>query len=296
LTPLRVYKYKSCFVFINFKRSVTMRKIVSIIALTIILTASINADFKEGKAIFDSRCLSCHSKHIDSEKLKKNFFEMNNTLLHLKAPTVNMLAYSIMDSPLHIGDPSDPEMQQVEIEEFLKDYLAHPNIENSICDANMLKHYDKKESMETNLTDDELTNLSIYFMGYKKARFKNHPKQRRVLSDSYGVEQLLADAKKENKRIIIEASSKHCHFCKKMKREVIDTDVIQSAMSSEFIFVEIDIEKMKLPFELKKAFKGITPTFFFLSKDGKLLNSYPGSWGILDFKLILDENRKKSGQ
>jgi len=255
-----------------------------------------SAGFVEGKVVFENKCSSCHSGHIAPEQLKKNFFEMNNTLLHLRAPTVNMLAYSIIDSPLHIGDPSDIEMQQIEIEEFLKDYLNNPSRENSICDPNMLKHYDTKESMKDKLTDDEMRELSIYFMEYKKVRLKEYPKPIKILSDSYGVEHLLADARKEDKKIIIEASSQHCHFCKKMKKEVIDTDAMQSAIDSEFIFVEIDIDKMKLPFGLKKAFKGITPTFFFLSKDGKLLNSYPGSWSSSDFNLILNENRKKSGQ
>jgi len=50
---------------------------------------------------------------------------------------------------------------------------------------------------------------------------------------------------------------------------------------------------MKLPFALNKAFQGMTPTFFFLSQDGKLLHQYPGSWNSRDWKLILQENRKK---
>lgn len=258
------------------------------------MTGSINADYKNGKAIFDKKCSSCHKGFIPADELKKNFFEMNNTMLHLKAPTVNMLSYYIMSSPLHIGDPSDPEMQEVEIEEYLKDYLEKPDIQNSICDPHIRKYYGKKKSMKGQLTNTEITNLSMYFMQYKKMRRKEHLIVTKVLSDAYGTQELLAEAKKENKRIIIEASSSTCHFCKKMKREVIETDDIQNAINSEFIFVEIDIDKTKLPFGLKKSFQGVTPTFFFLSKDGKLLHSYPGSWNGSDFKLILNENRKKS--
>lgn len=273
-----------------------MKNSLLVFVLMFVITISINAGFKEGKVIFEKKCLSCHGKYISGDKLKKNFFEEDNKLLNLKSPTVNMLAYSIIDSPLHIGDKNDPEMQQIEIEEFLKDYLDNPNLDNSICDANIRKYYDKKESMKGQVSEEELTNLSIYFMQYKKVRQKEHPVAKKILSDSYSAEQLLADAKKENKRIIIEASSENCHFCKKMKREVIDTDEIQSAINSDFIFMEIDIDKMKLPFDLQKSFKGITPTFFFVSKDGKLLGNYPGSWGISDFKIILNENRKKAGK
>jgi len=273
-----------------------MKNSIFIFILMFSISISINAGYKEGKVVFENKCSSCHAKYISGDKLKKNFFEEDNKLLNLKSPTVNMLAYSIVDSPLHIGDKSDPEMQQIEIEEFLKDHLDKPDLDNSICDKNMLKHYDKKESMKGLVSEDELTHLAIYFMQYKKMRKKEHPVAKKILSDSYSADQLLSDAKKENKRIIIEASTENCHFCKKMKREVIDTDEIQNAMNSDFIFIEIDIDKMKLPFELQKAFKGITPTFFFLSKEGKLLNNYPGSWNVSDFKMILNENRKKAGK
>jgi len=205
-----------------------------------------------------------------------------------------MLAYAIMDSPKHIGDPKDPEMQQMEIEEFLKDYLYTPKLENSICDENIAKHYEAKKSMKGQITSEEIVELSHYFMQYKKMRQKEHPIKKRIISASYSPKHLLEDAQKENKRIIIEASSSTCHFCKKMKKEVLDIKEIQVIMHQDYLFVEIDIDKMKLPFKLQDAFKGITPTFFFLSKEGTLLNHYPGSWNTRDWKLLLKENREKS--
>ena len=245
------------------------------------------------KKIFQAKCSSCHAGYIPAKKLKENFFEKKNTLLNLKAPTVNMLAYTLLESPKHIGDPSDPEMQQIEIEEFLKEYLYNPQPENSLCDDNFAKYYDKKESMKGQVTPEEMVDLSIYFMQYKKMRQKKYPAKKRVISASYSPEQLMQDAQKEHKRIIIEASSSTCHFCKKMKEEVLETKEVHEKTNKDFILVEIDIEKTKLPFGLQKAFKGITPTFFFLSQEGKLLNHYPGSWNSSDWKLILQENRKK---
>ena len=268
-----------------------MKHLLSLSFFILFFASVLHADvFKEGETVFKAKCSSCHAGHIAAERLKENFFEKKNTLLNLKAPSVNMLAYTIMDSPKHIGDPSDPEMQQMEIEEYLKDALYDPKPENSICDANFAKYYDVKKSMKGKVTPKEITALSHYFMRYKKEWRKAHPKKKRILSESYKEEDLLKDAVKENKRIIIEASSSTCHFCKKMKKEVLDREDIQKNIDKDYLFVEIDIDKMKLPFGLQKAFQGITPTFFFLSKEGRLLNQYPGIWNVRDWNLILREN------
>ncbi len=268
-----------------------MKYLLSLSFFILFFASVLHADaFKEGETVFKAKCSSCHAGHIAAERLKENFFEKKNTLLKLKAPSVNMLAYTIMDSPKHIGDPSDSEMQQMEIEEYLKDALYDPKPENSICDANFAKYYDVKKSMKGKVTSKEITALSHYFMRYKKEWRKAHPKKKRILSESYKERDLLKDAVKENKRIIIEASSSTCHFCKKMKREVLDREDIQKNIDKDYLFIAIDIDKMKLPFGLQKVFQGITPTFFFLSKEGKLLNQYPGSWNARDWNLILKEN------
>jgi len=258
-----------------------------------LLSTYANADFKEGKKIFESKCMPCHGKHLDEKIIKKNFFESNNTLLNMKVPSVNMIAYALTRSPTHIGDKSDPEMQTIEIEEFLKDYLSKPDKSNSVCDPVISKFYDEKKSMKEHLSEKDFVNLSEFFMGYKRYRLKEHPKKKRVLSRSYGVKTLLADAKNEDKKIIIEASSKTCHFCKKMEKEVLDKPKMKSKIAKDYILVEIDIDKMKLPLDLQKSFKGVTPTFFFLSKDGKLENTYPGSWNTHDFNILLDEHKAK---
>ena len=47
-----------------------------------------------------------------------------------------------MDSPKKIGDAADPEMQEIEIEKYLKTYLENPDIFNTICDEHILSFYD----------------------------------------------------------------------------------------------------------------------------------------------------------
>ena len=71
---------------------------IKILLFCLFLIVNLNADFKDGETVFKNKCSSCHGKAIDINILKENFFEKENKLLNLKAPTVNMLAYEIMDS------------------------------------------------------------------------------------------------------------------------------------------------------------------------------------------------------
>ena len=266
-----------------------IQKIILVFILTFI---GANADFMEGKKIFENKCASCHSEHISMKILKENFFVKKNTLLNLKYPTVNMLAYAIVDSPKHIGDKSDPEMQQVEIEEYLRMYTEDTSLSNTICEETIIPYYVKREYKNYDLDEDDFSNLAMFFMEYKKNRLKTHRKKIIVLSKNYDESKLLVDAKEQNKKLLIYATSETCHFCKKMEKKVLSLEDVKSNISKDFIFVKIDVDKIKLPFNLKKGYKGITPTFFVVNGEGKVLNKYPGSWNKTNFLLILKENIK----
>ncbi|XOB60778.1 thioredoxin fold domain-containing protein [Campylobacterota bacterium DY0563] len=255
---------------------------------TIFLVVTLNADFKEGEALFKNKCSTCHKSYISFKKLKENFFERNNTLLNLTIPTENMLAWAIMESSKKIGDPNDPEMRSIEIEEYLKNYLANPDINDSICDAHVLKYYKKKDPMD--ISDEEAELLAQYFMGYKEDRLKKNPKPVKILTKDYDEKKILEKANKEGKQIIVFATSQTCYFCKKMKKEVLSLTEVEEAINEDFIFLEVDVDFVKLPFDLKKYFKGMTPTFFFLTTSGELLHTYPGAWVKKDFLQILKEN------
>lgn len=257
-----------------------------------IFISSLNANYEKGQEIFLQKCSSCHGNFIDMKLLKKNFFEKDNKLLNLTTPTVNMLAYAMIDSPKHIGDSNDPEMQQIEIEEFLISYLKNPDINNSICEPSIIKYYDKKEFVDYKLNNEDISNLAIYFMEYKKERLKKNPKKVRVLSNSFNEDELLKEAKESNKKILVYATSKTCHFCKKMDKEVFSLNDVEEEIQKDFIFLKVDIEDVSLPFNLSKGYRGMTPTFFALDNNGKLQNKYPGSWNKKDFLLILKENNK----
>lgn len=254
----------------------------------LLMITFLNADYKEGKEIFDNKCASCHKGYISFTKLKENFFQRNNELLNLEIPTVNMLAWAMMESSRKIGDPRDPEMRVIEIEEYLKEYLENPDINNSICDAHVLKYYKKKEPMS--ISDEEAVNLAYFFMEYKKNRLKSTAEKIKVLDKKYNEKELLKEAQSQGKHFLVYATSQSCYFCKKMKREVLDLEEIQEKINDDYIFLEVDVDFVTLPFQLKKKFKGMTPTFFVLTQDGVLLNTYPGAWVKKDFIEILKEN------
>ena len=256
--------------------------------LSLFMTISLYANFQEGKKLFENKCSSCHKEYISFKKLKENSFERNNKLLNLTIPTENMLAWAIMDSGKKIGDPDDSDMRQIEIEEYLKEYLANPDINNSICDENVLKYYTKKEPMT--ITDEESELLAQFFMGYKEDRQKKAPLKKKSLAETTDEQKLLDKAKKEGKHFVVYATSQSCYFCKKMDKDVLSLNDVQKKMNEDYIFVKIDVDFVKLPFGLKKHFKGMTPTFFVLTSAGELLNTYPGAWVKADFLQILKEN------
>ena len=262
---------------------------IKILLVSLLLLLNLNADYKEGKEIFEQKCSTCHGQFISINTLKENFFEKNNELLNLKSPTVNMLAYAIMDSPKKIGDDNDAEMQEIEIENYLKSYLENPDRFNSICDEHILQYYDTKESMK--LSDDEYTNLAIFFMKYKN-NLENTEVKNMNTSSTINEEKILKKAKKENKQIIVYATAKSCYFCKKMYKEVLGLPDIKKQIDKNYIYIKNDMDESTLPFDLQKVYKKITPTFFIVSKEGKYIKQYPGSWTKSDFQEILKENLK----
>lgn len=257
----------------------------------LILASSINlfASYEAGKKIFEKKCASCHTGYIAGKVLEDNFYKNDNKTLNLKAPTVNMLAYFMKDAPEHIGEKSDPEMQRMEIGDFIQDYVYNPNRNNSVIPNHFLKYFDLKKSMKGKVSTSELSDIADYLFEYRQRRVK---KKKKAILENMSIENLMKKAKVEHKLLLIEASSSTCYYCQKMKKEVLSLPEVKKAISKNYLYIEIDIDKKKLPLNLEKNFKKITPTFFTLTPDGKLLNSYPGAWDKSDFLLILNENLK----
>jgi len=247
-------------------------------------------EFDAGKKIFDTQCTACHVGYVSRDKIQDNFFKKHNKVYMLSSPTVNMLADAIIKGPRHIGNPRDPKAQQQKIAAYLKRALYHPKRKMSICDPKILPFFDTKEPMTVKLSDADISALARFFMEYdQRQRGVTAPPGTEMLTARYNAARILEEAQKEGKRIIIEASSPDCTWCQKMKQEVLDSADVHAWITKGYVMVDINIDAHTLPFGLQKKFKQITPTFFILESDGRLLGRFPGSWDKSDFIKILKE-------
>lgn len=255
------------------------KRITNLLLLGAVWVASAYADM--GETVYQKVCSTCHEGYIDEVELNKNFFEMNNTLLHLKAPTFSQIS-EMMHSK--IGDPNaDEDMQRLEASAFIADYIIYPDKSKSILNPRIGKFFGTMPSLKGKLSTEEIEAISTFVYDYNK----NHPHKKHVNFVSF--EKALKKAKAEGKIILIKAEAPRCRYCKKMNR-VCKTDEITRILNKGFVVVSIDVSKESLPMDLRVS---MTPTFFFVfvnPKNDKLkIKRIPGAWSREDFKDILTE-------
>jgi len=244
---------------------------------TVLLSAN------EGKILFEKHCMQCHVPFISMSKLKENFLEHNNTLLKLEAPTLNQLSYRLKQ---RIGDRhGDEDIHRMEVTAFMSDYVLHPDKQKSVCLSEVLAFFKTMPSMKGKVDNDALEEIGTYLYDFDDAVVKQKGLVYQGFSDSQ------AKAKKEHKIIMIKAMSKDCHFCRKMDREVMIEDEVINAIEKDFIPVSIDVAVHQLPLGLKVE---VTPSFIFISEDGKVISNIPGFWDKKDFLSLLKDVKSRT--
>jgi len=98
-------------------------------------------------------------------------------------------------------------------------------------------------------------------------------------------EKAIAKVNKSSKIVMLKLTSEDCHFCKKMDKAVLADKEVALFLDKNFILVEIDIKKEKLPLALEYK---VTPTFFFIGKDEEIIYKMQGSWNKKDFMDLLE--------
>ena len=261
-----------------------MIKILLFISISVIL----NASYIDGKKVFGKKCSSCHIEYVSLDKLKDNFRNYNNKLLNLKAPAFNRIEYKILRGKKQIGSIDDDiDIRRDVVLEYLKDYLNNPDEDNSLASKRSRSHYPQKKSMKGQISNQEFIDLVDFIFEYKINHTFNIIKATSDLDENSIINQAI----KNHKKIIVEATSKECYYCIKMKKDVLSKNDVKNKISEDFIFIEVNVDDITLPFNLQKDFPNITPTFFFLDKHGKLKRYYPGSWNKKDFYKLLKENK-----
>lgn len=239
----------------------------------------------EGKVVYEQKCASCHEGYIPMGKLSENFLEKNNEMLKLKAPTMNQLSFRLKQQ---IGDPKgDSEIHRMEVEAFISDYLINPDKEKTFCMDEVIKHFDTMPSMKGKITEEEMSAVSEFIYDFDSKAVSEH------IVKYEAFDKALEKAKTEDKIVMIKATSKHCHFCIKMDREVMVDESVKTALHKDYVVVEVDISKKRLPLGLNADF---TPTFFFIDKNEKVIKAIPGAWNVEDFLEILKEINHLKGE
>jgi thioredoxin-related protein len=255
--------------------------VIQSLLVSILCSLSLYAD--RGEEVYNKICSQCHQLYIPTDKLVENFFESNNTLLNLKAPTISQISYSMKQK---IGDPrSDEDIQRLEVSAFIADYITYPDKQKSVLNPNVGKHFKTMPSLKGKLSTEDIEAISNFVYDYDK-KIQNEKS-----IDYVSFDKALIRAKKENKIIIIKATAPHCRYCKKMDRDVLVDQAIVNILKKEFIVVSVDVSKEVLPLDLRVS---MTPSFFFVfAKEGKdkvKIKRIPGAWSKEDFLDILKES------
>jgi len=244
--------------------------------LSILLTTLLSA--QEGKSVYEQKCAQCHPLYIPPATLIENFMEQNNTLLHLKAPTISQIAFRLKT---HIGDPQgDKEIYRMEVDSFVADYLMNPDKSKSICLPKVIRYFDTMPSLRGKISVEEIEAVSAFLYDFKSEAYQHQKLQ------PLAYEKALKVAQKEHKIILIKLTREHCHFCQKMDHEVFEDEEVIQQLNQDFVIVQIDIAKESPPLGLKR---GMTPTFIFVDEQEKIMAKIPGAWTKKDFLSILNE-------
>lgn len=95
----------------------------------------------------------------------------------------------------------------------------------------------------------------------------------------------LDEAKYTNKIIMMDVIRDNCRFCVKMDKAVFADKKMAAYIEKNFVPVKVNLSQRELPMGLKIE---ITPTFFFLTADQKLIKKIVGSWNQKDFYELTD--------
>src|ERR1051325_3767991 len=89
--------------------------------------------------------------------------------------------------------------------------------------------------------------------------------------------ELLANAKKENKMIMVDAFTTWCGPCKYMAKNIFPNDTVSEFYNKNFVNAKIDMEKGEGVGLAKKYDVQCYPTFLFIDGSGQLIHRASGS-------------------
>lgn len=101
----------------------------------------------------------------------------------------------------------------------------------------------------------------------------------------------LKKAKNEDKVLMMIATTQSCPWCRKMERQTLSKDEINTIIQNDFIPLSVDQDLKNFPskYEVK-----VVPTVYFINgKDGNIINKTLGYKNKKDLKKILVDVKRK---
>ena len=97
-------------------------------------------------------------------------------------------------------------------------------------------------------------------------------------------------AKEENKIILLELISTNCHFCDRMKKEVLSQNSVQEAIKKDFVLAKVNVDFEPIPLGIPQQ---MTPMFVFITEQEDIEDMRLGFIDESSFLDLLEMESKK---
>ena len=91
---------------------------------------------------------------------------------------------------------------------------------------------------------------------------------------------LFETSKKHGKLIMLKVVKDNCHYCSDMEKSVFSESSIRDLLKDNFVPVSVNLSLETVPLGLKPS---MTPSFYFIDSERKVVKQIVGSWGRDDF-------------
>lgn len=98
------------------------------------------------------------------------------------------------------------------------------------------------------------------------------------------------DANVQNKDIYVLITASDCRWCRKFENTTLQEKDMIDYLKSKYVLVHLDRDFDDLPEHLVAK---RVPTHYFVTKDGKIIHTFPGYWSSEDFKVFLGDIEEK---
>ncbi|QFR48960.1 DUF255 domain-containing protein [Sulfurimonas lithotrophica] len=106
------------------------------------------------------------------------------------------------------------------------------------------------------------------------------------LTFSNDYKKVMAQAKKENKRVYMLITSSSCRWCRKFESTTLTDWTVAEKLEGKYLLLHIDRDNDYFPKHLKHK---RVPRHYFLTPDEQVIYTFLGYWNVEDFTSYVDD-------